>query len=96
VLFEMRTLAAKRYVKPYFRAMAHAALDERDEAFAWFEKAFAEHDPWIICFGTDPKLDPLRSDPRFNKLFRLTRNPLAGSGRQKAVGRRQLAEGRKQ
>jgi TolB-like protein len=26
---------------------------------------------------TEPKLDPLRHDPRFNELFRRTNNPLA-------------------
>jgi hypothetical protein len=58
-------------------ALAHAALDERDAAFAWFEKAFAEHDPWIIWFGTDPKLKSLRDDPRAVELFRRTGNPLS-------------------
>jgi len=41
------------------------------------EKAAAERDPWLIWFGTEAKLDPLRDHPRFVKLFRSTNNPLA-------------------
>jgi tetratricopeptide (TPR) repeat protein len=77
VLAETLDIASRQYVKPYWLAMAHAALDERDAAFAWFEKAFAEYDPWIIWFGTDPKLKSLRDDPRFIELFRRTGNPLS-------------------
>ncbi len=77
VLAETLEIASKQYVKPYWLAMAHAALDERDAAFFWFEKAFAEYDPWIIWFGTDPKLKSLRDDPRFVELFRRTGNPLS-------------------
>lgn len=77
ILEEIYRLTAKQYVKPYFIAMAHAALDQRDQAFQWLEKAFAERDPWLVWFGTDPKLDPLRSDPRFKQLFKLTGNPLS-------------------
>jgi serine/threonine protein kinase/tetratricopeptide (TPR) repeat protein len=77
VLAETLEIASRQYVNPYWLAMAYAALDERDAAFAWFEKAFAEYDPWIIWFGTDPKLKGLREDPRFMELFRRTGNPLS-------------------
>ena len=77
VLREMKELAAKNYVKPYFLAMAHVALEEYDAAFEYFERAFAERDPWITWFGTEPKLDVLRNDARFIKLFRSTGNPFA-------------------
>ena len=79
VLNELKKAAEKGYVKPYFLAMAHVALDERDAAFELFERAFAERDHWLVWFGTEPKLDPLRRDPRFNKLFRQMKNPLAFS-----------------
>jgi eukaryotic-like serine/threonine-protein kinase len=77
VLAELKKRAATLYVKPYFLAMAHVALDERDAAFELFEQVFAERDPWLIWFGTEPKLDGLRSDPRFIELFHRTNNPLA-------------------
>ena len=77
VLREIKKSAAKTYVKPYFLAMAHVALEEYDAAFEYFEKTFAERDPWITWFGTEPKLDCLRNDERFIKLFRSTGNPFA-------------------
>jgi len=83
VLNELKKRAEKGHVKPYFMAMAHAALDEREAAFELFEKAFAERDPWLLWFCTEPKLAPLRSDPRFRKLLRQIDNPM--SLRQTAV-----------
>lgn len=79
IVRETKDLAVKQYVSPYFLAMAHASVGELDTAFEWFEKAFDQHDAWIVWFGTDPKLDPLRSDPRFIELFRRTNNPLANA-----------------
>jgi hypothetical protein len=40
-------------------------------------KASAEREPWLVWFGTEPKLDPLRDDPRFIEVFHATNNPLA-------------------
>jgi eukaryotic-like serine/threonine-protein kinase len=74
---EMLSMAAKAYVKTYFLAMAHVALGHHDEALKGFAAAVAERDPWLVWFGTEPKLDPLRKDPRFIELFRATRNPMA-------------------
>lgn len=77
VLGEIMGLASRGYVKSYFIAMAYAAVNQRDSAFQWLGKALEEHDPWLVWLGTDPKLDPLRTDARFIKLFKRTNNPLA-------------------
>ncbi len=77
VVEQIRELAAKQYVKSYFIAIGYVAIAERELAFRWLEKAFAERDPWLIWFGTEPKLDPMRRDPRFIKLFKSTKNPMA-------------------
>jgi TolB-like protein/Flp pilus assembly protein TadD len=77
VLGEITDMATRGYVKSYFIAMAYAAVGELDTAFRWFDKAVAERDPWLVWFGTDPKLETLRRDPRFIRLFKLTNNPLA-------------------
>jgi serine/threonine protein kinase/tetratricopeptide (TPR) repeat protein len=79
VLDELKALAAQTYIKPYFIALAHVALDETDAAFELFEKVFEERDPWLVWFGTEPKLDSLRGDARFRRLFELTGNPLINS-----------------
>jgi TolB-like protein len=52
--------------------MCHAALGERDAAFARFGEAVAAGDLWLTWLATEPKLDPLRDDPRFDDLLRGT------------------------
>jgi tetratricopeptide (TPR) repeat protein len=74
---EMLSTAAVSYVKEYFLAMAHLALGDHERALAALQKAGAERDPWLVWFGTEPKLDPLRKDPRFIEIFRATNNPMA-------------------
>ena len=77
---EILGMAASCYVKEYFIGMTHLALGDHDQALTSLEKAVAERDPWLVWLGTEPKLDPLRKDPRFIKLFKDTNNPLADSG----------------
>jgi hypothetical protein len=47
----------------------YAALGEADEGFRWLDMAFAERSPWIGYMRVDPRLAPLRSDPRFSRLL---------------------------
>jgi eukaryotic-like serine/threonine-protein kinase len=75
VVEEMLQAAENNYVKPYFLAMAFAAIGESETAFKYFEKAFEERDAWLLWFGTEPKLDFLRDNPRFQALLRRTGNP---------------------
>jgi TolB-like protein/Tfp pilus assembly protein PilF len=77
ILDKMLQTMKKKHVKAYFVAMCYVAVREYDEAFAWFEKAVEERNEWMIWFGTEPKLDPIRKDPRYKKLLAATNNPLA-------------------
>jgi serine/threonine protein kinase/Tfp pilus assembly protein PilF len=79
VLREMKAASERGYFKPYFMAMACVALGDYDAAFEYLEQAFAERDNWLLWFGTEPKLDVLRGDPRFGHLFRTMKNPLASA-----------------
>lgn len=72
----MTKMAKENYVKPYFLAMCHLAVGEIDRAFEYFEMDFAEKDMWIIWWGTEPKLDVIRSDSRYRKMLRRTNNPI--------------------
>ena len=75
VLDRLVAAAATRYIKPFFVAMAFVALDERDAAFEWFEKSLDEEGGWLIWLATEPKLDRLRDDQRFEQLLRRTNRP---------------------
>ena len=46
-------------------ALVHAALGEIDIAFECLEKSYEHHEESILSLKVDPKMDPLRSDPRF-------------------------------
>ncbi|MDX1980165.1 MAG: winged helix-turn-helix domain-containing protein [Bryobacteraceae bacterium] len=58
------------YSSPYYRALIHAALGNKDEAFSCLQRAVAERAGWLAYARVDPKLDVLRDDPRFDALLR--------------------------
>lgn len=50
-----------------FVALRLAQLGEKDQAFAWLERACASRARWLVALlGSDPGFDGLRSDPRFS------------------------------
>ncbi len=50
-------------------AEIHAWRREKDEAFAWLDRAYAQRDGGMTRIKTDPLLDSLRSDPRYRALL---------------------------
>jgi serine/threonine-protein kinase len=69
VLQQLRALAGERYVSPTNFATLSAALGNRDEAFGWLEQVHAERRGFLAYLLVDPRLDPLRQDPRFPELL---------------------------
>lgn len=62
--------STERYVAAGDIAMVYNGLGERDEAFAWLERGFAQRDVRMTFLKVDPKWHNLRSDPRFQDLMR--------------------------
>ena len=60
----------RSYIAPLVMARLHARLGEEDQAFAWLERAYAEHSPSLLDLKVDPMLDVLRSDARYADLPR--------------------------
>ena len=58
-----------RYVPPYAVALVYLGLDEKDEVFAWLDKAYQARDVHLIYLTADPKWDPYRTDRRFADLL---------------------------
>jgi tetratricopeptide (TPR) repeat protein len=73
ILGELDRLALTQHVSAYHVAVIHAALGDMDNAFLWLGRAYAERAPWIAYMRVDPRLDPLRSDPRFASLLKQAR-----------------------
>ena len=70
VLQTLSERAKKSYVSPFDLALIYTALGEKDKAFALLDKAVAEHSTFLVYSKWEPRLDPLRSDPRFQDLLR--------------------------
>lgn len=70
VLNELDERSARHYVSPYHRSLIFLSLEQKDEAFAWLERAFAERAEWMIYLSVDPRFNALRGDPRFANLLR--------------------------
>jgi len=68
VINQVQRLTAKHRIENYYLAEAFAALGNRDQAFEWLEKAYQEHTYWMVYLKVDPRLEPLRADPRFQQL----------------------------
>ncbi len=69
VLARLHEISTERYVHPYMVALIYAGLGENDQAFDWLERAYSDRF-WMMAFlKVDPRLDPLRQDPRFSDLL---------------------------
>jgi hypothetical protein len=51
-------------------ATVYAALGEKDKAFAELNKSYEMRENIMTLTKVDPRLDPLRDDPRFEELLR--------------------------
>jgi tetratricopeptide (TPR) repeat protein len=64
-----------RFVCPYEIGTTYLSLGRKDEAFAWFEMAYEERSICIFTMKFDPRLDSIRSDPRYQSIVRRVRFP---------------------
>jgi TolB-like protein len=64
-------ISQQSYVSPYSIALIYVGLGEKDQAFEWLDHALDERDESYIHLKVDPRLDDLRSDPRFTERLRL-------------------------
>jgi len=69
VLGQLSELSKRRFVAPTGIAEIYAALGDKDRAFEWLEKAYADRSIKTYL-KVDPAFDSLRSDPRFADLLR--------------------------
>ncbi len=70
ILEGLKLRATREYISASQIARLHGALGEKDEAFAWLEKAYVQRDTWLTFLQADAINDPIRSDPRFTEMLR--------------------------
>jgi serine/threonine-protein kinase len=60
----LREDAEKGSVSPYSVASVYARLGDKEQALVWLEKAYHDHDAYVVYLKIDPQFDNFRSDPR--------------------------------
>jgi tetratricopeptide (TPR) repeat protein len=70
VLEELIHKSKQGYALAYELAVIYAGLGEKDKALESLNKAYEDRSFWMVWVKGDPRLDGLRSDPRFTDLLR--------------------------
>jgi tetratricopeptide (TPR) repeat protein len=70
VLREVLERRPQHWVSPYEVAIVYCWLGDFDSAFRWLEQAEREHSVGFTFVRVDPRLELLRTDPRFDDLLR--------------------------
>jgi hypothetical protein len=69
LLAEVEEVSRRVYTCAYEIAVTHIALGVDDAAFDWLDTAFEDRADCTAFLDIDPRLDPLRDDPRFEELL---------------------------
>jgi tetratricopeptide (TPR) repeat protein len=70
MLARLTELSKQKHVSPYDLTILHAGLGDRDRALECLERAYDIRSEALVWLKVDPRLDPLRDDPRFLDLLR--------------------------
>jgi tetratricopeptide (TPR) repeat protein len=69
-LEELTKRSQDTYVQPASIAAIYAGLGDKNRAFEWLEKAYADRSAWLVNLKVDPFFASLAGDPRFPDLLR--------------------------
>jgi len=68
-LDELTEMSRHQYISPYLFAIVRFALGDKEQGYASLDAAYNERSLWLIWLKVDPRLDPLRAEPRFQNLM---------------------------
>jgi tetratricopeptide (TPR) repeat protein len=69
ILEKLWQASQRHYVSAFDMAVVFAGIGDRDSAFQWLEKAYADRESQMAFLGVTRRLDSLRSDHRFAELL---------------------------
>jgi len=72
ILQRLEEKSNHEFVPAYNFAVVHLALAEPDKALDYLQKSYDERDWALMVLAVEPRLDPLRSDARFQDLMAKT------------------------
>ena len=70
---DLQERSQRTYVPAYDLALVCVGLGWTDQAFEWLGKAHDERSGWLTYLKVEPRLDSLRSDPRFAAMLKRCR-----------------------
>ncbi|MGI9547493.1 MAG: helix-turn-helix domain-containing protein [Flavobacteriaceae bacterium] len=60
----------------WFTALYYSSIGERENAFLWLQKSYDKHEVEMIWLREEPALRPLRSDRRYQELYKKVGFPM--------------------
>jgi TolB-like protein len=70
IIEQLKSQPAKPYVSPFHIGAIYNGLGDKDRAFEWFEKAYADRSGLLIYIKIEPEFDGLRTNPKYLDLMR--------------------------
>ncbi len=68
ILRRLEERSERSFVPNYNLAVIHIALNEEDIAMRYMQQAYENRDWALLVLAVEPRLDPLRRDPRFQEI----------------------------
>ncbi len=69
ILRRLEGRATSAFVPAYNFAVIHIALNEEEVAMRYMQQAYENRDWALVVLAVEPRLDPLRRDPRFQEIL---------------------------
>ena len=70
ILAQLNLRSKRQHIPPDAFGILYFHLGEKDKAFVFLERGVDEHAEDMIAYKVAPWIDPLRTDPRFERLLR--------------------------
>ena len=70
---KVEELPGEKYISRFSLAIIYLALKDPEAAFECLEKSLENHEDSMVSLKVNPRLDLIRSDPRFIEILRATR-----------------------
>lgn len=70
ILNKLKIIGNRRYVDSFHFVTIYAYLGDKEKAFEYLKKSYAEKSYWMTSIKVHPVVDSLRSDARFTEMLR--------------------------
>jgi tetratricopeptide (TPR) repeat protein len=70
IIEDLKELSKTQHVPPYCLALIYSGLNDKDQAFAWLDRAYEARSFGMTLLKVETVLENLRSDPRFKDLLK--------------------------